>query len=44
MLYPVKTLCRIFNVHRSSYRYWCRPKEPDIERTIKRKACCSIVK
>ncbi|WP_162505195.1 IS3 family transposase [Candidatus Arsenophonus triatominarum] len=36
VLYPVKTLCHIFNVHRSSYRYWCRPKEPDIERTIKR--------
>ncbi len=32
----MKTLCRIFNVHRSSYRYWCRPKEPDIEQTIKR--------
>nr|WP_187153338.1 hypothetical protein [Candidatus Arsenophonus triatominarum] len=28
-LYPVKALCRIFSIHRSSYRYWCRPKAPD---------------
>ena len=32
----MKTLCRIFNVHRSSYRYWCRPKATEVERTVKR--------
>ncbi|WP_284209232.1 IS3 family transposase [Thalassotalea eurytherma] len=21
--YPIKTLCDVFNVHRSSYKYWC---------------------
>lgn len=35
-LYPVKALCGIFDIHRSSYRYWCRPKAPDAERTVKR--------
>nr|ULG19869.1 transposase [Yersinia frederiksenii] len=36
-LYPVKMLCQIFGVHRSSYRHWRgRPDEPDAERIIKR--------
>lgn len=36
-LYPVKTLCQIFGVHRSSYRHWRgRSDEPDAERIIKR--------
>ncbi|MGL9751362.1 MAG: DDE-type integrase/transposase/recombinase [Symbiopectobacterium sp.] len=32
--YPVATLCHVFRVHRSSYKYWkCRPDEPDRRRT-----------
>lgn len=35
--YSIKALCRIFNVHRSSYRYWCnRADEPDAARAVKR--------
>ncbi|MBS4433139.1 IS3 family transposase [Pectobacterium punjabense] len=31
--YPVATLCHVFGVHRSSYKYWkARPIEPDAHR------------
>ncbi|RJL49641.1 IS3 family transposase [Pectobacterium carotovorum] len=31
--YPVATLCHVFGVHRSSYKYWkARPIEPDARR------------
>ncbi|HEJ7510045.1 TPA: IS3 family transposase [Klebsiella oxytoca] len=32
--YPVATLCHVFGVHRSSYKYWkCRPDKPDRKHT-----------
>ncbi|AVS50277.1 TPA: IS3 family transposase [Escherichia coli] len=35
--YPVVTLCHVFGVHRSSYRYWKnRPEKPDGRRTVLR--------
>lgn len=35
--YSVKTLCKAFDVQRSSYRYWHnRERAPDVKRTIKR--------
>ncbi|MEL8218417.1 IS3 family transposase [Escherichia coli] len=35
--YPVVTLCHVFGVHRSSYRYWKnRPEKPDGRRAVLR--------
>ncbi|EAA1971385.1 IS3 family transposase, partial [Escherichia coli] len=35
--YPVVTLCHVFGVHRSSYRYWKnRPEKPDCRRAVLR--------
>ncbi|WP_128875488.1 IS3-like element IS911 family transposase [Shigella dysenteriae] len=35
--YPVVTLCQVFGVHRSSYRYWKnRPEKPDGRRAVLR--------
>ncbi len=35
--YPVATLCHVFGVHRSSYRYWKnRPEKPDGRRAVLR--------
>ncbi|WP_421508280.1 IS3 family transposase [Erwinia rhapontici] len=35
--YPVSTLCHVFGVHRSSYKYWKnRPENPDGRRTVLR--------
>ncbi|MGL9773231.1 MAG: IS3 family transposase [Sodalis sp. (in: enterobacteria)] len=35
--YPVATLCHVFRVHRSSYKYWkSRPDRPDGRRTVLR--------
>lgn len=35
--YPVATLCHVFGVHRSSYKYWKnRPEKPDGRRTVLR--------
>ncbi|UDN36961.1 IS3 family transposase [Proteus sp. NMG38-2] len=35
--YPVTTLCHVFGVHRSSYKYWnARPIQPDRRRTVLR--------
>ena len=37
MHYPVVTLCHVFGVHRSSYRYWKnRPEKPDGRRAVLR--------
>ena len=33
--YPVATLCHVFGVHRSSYKYWKnRPEKPDGRRAV----------
>lgn len=33
--YPVSTLCNVFEVHRSSYKYWKnRPENPDGRQTV----------
>ncbi|HAG9212139.1 TPA: IS3-like element ISEc52 family transposase, partial [Escherichia coli] len=35
--YPVATLCHVFGVHRSSYKYWKnRPEKPDGRRAVLR--------
>ncbi|MBF7997873.1 IS3 family transposase [Rahnella laticis] len=35
--YPVATLCHVFGVHRSSYKYWqSRPENPDGRRAVLR--------
>ncbi|HCX7732696.1 TPA: IS3 family transposase, partial [Escherichia coli] len=35
--YPVVTLCHVFGVHRSSYKYWKnRPEKPDGRRVVLR--------
>ena len=35
--YPVVTLCHVFGVHRSSYKYWGKsPEKPDCRRAVLR--------
>lgn len=35
--YPVVTLCHVFGVHRSNYKYWKnRPEKPDGKRAVLR--------
>ncbi|MCS2164010.1 IS3 family transposase, partial [Scandinavium sp. H17S15] len=35
--YPVASLCHVFGVHRSSYKYWQnRPEKPDGRRAVLR--------